>query len=424
MARVIVILGVLIVGVGMFIAPQAAGAERASTEIVRDAAQATATARFLFPPTNTPRPRGTPLSTPTGTPTFTFTPVAQAPSEPIPGALCFDCNRLRVRATPGTAGEILQIVNAEVVFTIIGRTADNVWVQITLTDGTTGWIAARFARNRDRTEIDPARLSALPIMGVAVEASPTPTSEFLASVPSWLTGISSNARQIYLRGQAMGNRRNAFSKVGDSITATANFLYPFGFGQYTLGNYGGYSGAISFFGDSFVRETRAAAPGWTAVQLLTPGSPCGAVTPLVCEYQQHKPAVALIMIGTNDSGSGSPGVFADQLRQIVQITIDLGIVPVLSTIPPKVMNAEQTQRAIDFNLVITQTARQFDIPLWDYHANMVGLPNQGMSGDGLHPSESPSGSGVLTGESLQFGFTVRNRDALIVLDSMIRYVLY
>jgi lysophospholipase L1-like esterase len=130
------------------------------------------------------------------------------------------------------------------------------------------------------------------------------------------------------------------------------------------------------------------------------------------------------MIGTNDSGSGSPDVFANNLRQIVQITIDMGIVPVLSTIPPKNLGDDQNFRVDAYNSVIRQIAAQFDIPLWDYFSNMVNAPNRGMSPDGLHPSESPYGSGVLTAESLRYGFTIRNLNALQVLDSIWRKVMY
>jgi lysophospholipase L1-like esterase len=137
-----------------------------------------------------------------------------------------------------------------------------------------------------------------------------------------------------------------------------------------------------------------------------------------------RPAIALIMIGTNDSGSGSPDVFAGNLRQIVQTTIDMGIVPVLSTIPPKNLGDEQNFRVDAYNAVIRQVAAQYDVPLWDYFSNMASAPNRGMHPDGLHPSQSPLGSGILTAESLNYGYTIRNLNALQVLDAIWRYVMY
>lgn len=375
-----------------------------------------------FLPTNTPRP--------------TRTPTAGQPVAPVEGRLCYDCNRLRLRNSPGTAGEILAMLDEGVVFQIVGRTEDAAWIEITLADGRRGWIAAAYARHPDTGALEPGRISGLPVTGLAVEASPTPTSEYLASVPGWLTGITSNARQIYLRGQGMGNRANVFSKVGDSITASANFLYPFGQGQYDLGQYGGLGGVVSYYvqanaraGNSFANTSLAAGGGWTADKLLTPGyafpDVCGSDTPLVCEYKSVRPAVALIMLGTNDSGSGATDVFAFQLGEIVRISIEMGVVPVLSTIPPKNIDENQESRVNAFNEVIRQTARQYDVPLWDYYANMINLPNRGMSSDGLHPSAPPDGAaGRFSADNLQYGFTLRNLNALQVLDSLWRFVMY
>jgi lysophospholipase L1-like esterase len=135
--------------------------------------------------------------------------------------------------------------------------------------------------------------------------------------------------------------------------------------------------------------------------------------------------VALIMIGTNDSGSGATDAFAWQMSEIVRISIEMGVIPVLSTIPPKNIDENQEARVNAFNEVIRQIARQYDVPLWDYYANMVNLPNRGMSSDGLHPSAPPDGAaGRLTADNLQYGFTMRNLNALQVLDSLWQFVMY
>jgi hypothetical protein len=374
-------------------------------------------------PTNTPRPSRTPTATPT--------------PEPLMARLCLDCNRVRLRKAPGTAGEILTILDPSAQLTVIGRTADNQWLQVLVAPGVTrGWVAALYARLPDLSPIPAARLEQLPVQGVALEASPTPTTAFTASIPPWLTGISSRTRAIYLRGQQLGNRRNVFSKIGDSITAAPQFLYPIGFGQYELGAYGNLANAVAFFsqenaraGNSFANQSLAAVSGWTADKLLTPGFAypeiCGTDTPLVCEYKQTRPAIALILIGSNDSGSGFPEVFAEQLRQIVEISLEMGVIPVLSTIPPKNFDENQEQRVQAWNSVIRAIAAQYEVPLWDYHANMLGLPNRGISSDGLHPSVPPDGAAArFTPENLQYGYTVRNLNALQVLDALLRTVMY
>ncbi len=342
---------------------------------------------------------------------------------------------MRLRKTPGTAGEIVTVIPESAQFVLRGRTADSKWVQIQLDSGEQGWLATQYVRQPDRGNFPASSLDALPVTGTAIEASPTPTSAFMSGVPAWLTGITANARRIFQKGQGMGNRANVFSKVGDSITASENFLYPIGWGQYVLGEYGYLSGVIGYYsqanartGNSFANTSLAAGGGWTTERLLMPGGSnppvCGSETPIECEYKRVKPAVALIMIGTNDSGSGSADVFAGNLSRIVEITINMGVVPVLSTIPPKNLGEDQDRRVDAYNTVITQTARRYDIPLWDYYSNMAKTPNRGMSADGLHPSISPFGSGRLTIDSLAFGYTVRNLEALQVLDAIWRTVLY
>lgn len=431
------VLAMLIAGVGTMVATAAAplivGAVR-PMQITATPLPVTPPTPALTPiliafPTNTPRISGNPTPA-------TATPAGNA-AQPLIGRLCADCNRVRLRATPGTAGNILGILELGTRFYVVGRTQDNKWLQIlTIPANVGGWVSAAFVQTETGEAFPRNRLAALPVQGVAIEASPTPTSAFLAAagVPSYISGLSATARRIYQRGQQMGNRANVFSKVGDSITAAAQFLYPIGYGQYNLGSYGYLSGVIGFFGaanaragNSFANTSLAAVGGWTADKLLWPGNGypevCGSEIPLVCEYKLVRPSVALIMIGTNDSGSGSAGVYADQLRQIVQITIDMGVIPVLSTIPPKNFGSEQDARVDQWNQIIRATAAQFDVPLWDYYSQMVGLPNRGMSSDGLHPSAQPDGLISFTDDGLRYGYTVRNLGALQVLDAIWRLVM-
>jgi hypothetical protein len=75
--------------------------------------------------------------------------------------------------------------------------------------------------------------------------------------------------------------------------------------------------------------------------------------------------------------------------------------------------------------VIVATARANDIPLWDFYSSINGLPNRGLSGDGVHPSEAPDNQDAYFDEEhLQYGFTVRNLGALQMLYELWRQVLY
>ncbi len=370
--------------------------------------------------TPTPTATGTPTitPTPTTTPTITNTP---PPPAPIQARICKGCQP-RFRETPGTAGKIIRTLDNTVTLTITGRTADGVWAQVILADGRHGWVAAQFI------DLGGADLTAMPVAGTAVDATLTPT--YTIGQPLVVSGITARSREIFLKGKQLGNRPNVLSRVGDSITATPMFLTPFDNGQYDLGDYHNQLGpVVSYFRGSFGRGSLAAGNGWGADRIIQPGyaytDVCGNEMPLVCEYKRNKPAVALIMIGTNDAGGVEPGVFAANLRRIVQISIDMGVIPVLTTVPPKHLDAWNNARIDQFNNIIRTTARQYDIPLLDYWYALQKLPNQGISPDGVHPSEPPGqATGYFTASGLNYGYTMRNLSALLMLDALWRQVLY
>jgi hypothetical protein len=367
-------------------------------------------------PTITPTPSSTPL--PTFTPTNTNTPL---PPTPIQARICKTCKPW-FRMTPGTAGRIIRMLDETYSFTIIGRTADSAWAQVILANGKQGWVSTKFI------DLGGADLNAVPVTGVAVDATLTPT--YAIGEPRVISGITAHSREIFLKGQQLGNHPNVFSRVGDSITASPLFLTPFGSGQYDLGDYSNMLGpVVSYFAGSFASPSLAAGNGWGADRIIEPGysNPgfCGNETPLVCEYKHTRPAVALIMIGTNDSGGVDPAVYAANLRQIVQTSIDMGVIPVLSTIPPKHLDTWNNARVGQWNDIIRTTARQYDVPLLDYWYALQKAPNQGISADGVHPSAPPgSTTGYLTGPNLDYGFTIRNLTALQMLDALWHEVLY
>jgi hypothetical protein len=148
-------------------------------------------------------------------------------------------------------------------------------------------------------------------------------------------------------------------------------------------------------------------------------------TPLECEYRLVKPSVALIMFGTNDSGGMPSATFSANLTRIVQISINMGVIPVLSTIPPKHYNPATDGRVTEFNQIIIATARTYDVPLWNYWAAMSPLPSEGLDADGVHPSIPPdTATAIFDATHLQYGYTMRNFTALQVLYTLWQQVLY
>jgi hypothetical protein len=246
-------------------------------------------------------------------------------------------------------------------------------------------------------------------------------------------GISDHARQIYLAGQALGNRANVFSKVGDSITVSPQFLAPIGYNQYDLRGYGHLAEVVDFYragwartSNAFANTSLAAKGGWSTFSVLAPSvadhTYCYAnESPLVCEYRLTKPAVALIMLGTNDVMGTSNEAYVANLRRIVSDSIAAGVVPVLSTIPP-FLRVGYEARADELNNLIVAVAQENDLPVWNYWAALQPLPNKGMGPDGVHPAWAPNATDF-TAENLQYGSTMRNLTALMVLDALWRQVM-
>jgi uncharacterized protein YraI len=318
---------------------------------------------------------------------------------------------LRLRHSPTTLAAILQELLPGTMLEVLGRSEDGAWLNVTVPDGTTGWVSAAYV-----------------VMGggarpVTVTSGGTGATVNLPSAAG-VRGV----RAIYARGQALGNQRNVFTKIGDSMTSSTESLDAIGRGTYQLGAYGSLQRVIDTFNsgfNSFTHVSAAAGPGWTTMVALEPRfrntAICQAeVSSVECELDRVKPAVALIQLGTNDMQYISADVFAYNLTRIVDICIDKGVVPVLATIPYR----EGFGESVDaFNNVIRGVAASRDLPVWDVKAALDGLPNRGLSGDGIHPSSAPGGyadsANFANGEALQAGYVARNLTALQILNSVL-----
>jgi hypothetical protein len=296
--------------------------------------------------------------------------------------------------------------------TAVGRTHDNRWLQVETEDHQAGWVSAAYV------EVT-GDLAALGVTGTAVEAAEAPIS--------YISGISQHARDVFVQGQALGNRAFVFSMVGDSNTDNPAFLAPFDAGNYSLGAYDHLSPTVYYFSGSFSRDSAAAVGGFSTAKVLDPaladGRCNGGESPLACEYRLNKPSVALILLGTGDQHSWQG--FESRYRQIVEYTLGQGIVPVLITKADDLESLENTAPYDYTNNVIRSLAVEYDVPLLDLRLAVAGLPNRGCVADGFHYNTPPDGrSAVFDTSHLQYGFNMRNLTALQVLDALRRYVLY
>jgi hypothetical protein len=212
---------------------------------------------------------------------------------------------------------------------------------------------------------------------------------------------------------------NVFAKVGDSMTATTNFVACFDSG-YDLATHTDLTATRSYFAGGnaggtspYARTSLAATGGWETRDELV-----GAPDPLDRELSALSPRYAVVLLGTNDNRYGrSLDAFGQDLWTIVDDAVAHHSIPILSTIAPVNGDPSSDARVPLFNLVVRAIAQGRQVPLVDFHDELVGLPSRGIGSDGLHPTVSASGACDLTAPALQYGYNVRN---LITLEALKR----
>lgn len=326
--------------------------------------------------------------------------------------------RLRLRDLPTFGGETLALLESFAPLTIIGRTADGWWLNVQTADAVQGWVVSEFVL----TTLD---VSAVPI---------TTDLDALAQPYPLAPAVVRRILETAARGEENGMRPGVFAKVGDSITAASHFLQPIGADIFTLGNFQHLQATIDYYrvdlGDAatpFERISLAAGVGWTAPALLDPRyadpQQCEpGETPLDCEYRLIQPQVALIMLGTNDVSRLDVSVYQGNLEEIVAISLELGVIPVISTIP---YQEDHEETVYAFNRAVRDTAEKFVVPFWDLFSELSSLRDSGLDVDGVHLSIPPrgyKGAADFREHNLFYGYVIRNLGALRQLEA-VRQVL-
>ncbi|HEX7434265.1 MAG TPA: SGNH/GDSL hydrolase family protein, partial [Anaerolineaceae bacterium] len=226
--------------------------------------------------------------------------------------------------------------------------------------------------------------------------------------------ISRNVREIYLKGIALGNHPNVFSKVGDCNSLPPYFLTYFDLDSsaYDLGSYAFLQPAVDQFSGSFNHKSLAVGDGFNTSSVLSSifadQNNCGSnESPLACEYRTQKPSFAIISIGTDDYVT--PAIFEINMRKILVTTINMGIVPILIT---KMDDANQ----LNDNLILTKLAGSYDIPLINLWRAMQPLPENGLQ-DKIHPTGITDAFIFSPDNLTRYGWPVRNLTVLQALNT-------
>jgi hypothetical protein len=278
----------------------------------------------------------------------------------------------------------------------------------------------------------PANLAVQPTHTGLPEGSPTgtpaarqasPTTPSTLGPDEWqelpiVPQVSESVRKIFQRGLELGNNPQAFSKIGDCGSTPAWFLGDFDRGPkyYQLGEFQYLQPVIEAYQGSYGRTSLAAKSGFNASSVFTilwsNREMCGAnETPIACEYRLHQPAIAFITLGSNDVFHQEK--FEPQLRNIIEFSIEQGVIPILST------KADNLEKDGSINATIARLAREYDLPLWNYWLAVQPLPDHGLQEDGVHLTWGPNRFD--DPQVMATAWTVRNLTALQTLDAVWRY---
>ena len=225
----------------------------------------------------------------------------------------------------------------------------------------------------------------------AVTATPSPTAgppptatpdvrPDPATWASWpvLPTVSARAVEIYRQGIAAGNDPHSFSTIGDCQSESNVFLGIYDTDRYFFAKGDEYLQAtVDYYKGVFQRQSLSVRDGLSAPSALSPtwayAGKCEAnENPVQCELRVHKPAVMFINLGTNWRADASTDAYEKYLRQIVDLVIANGTLPILST---KADNVEGGNR---INQVTARVAHDYDVPLWNFWALAQYLPDHGL----------------------------------------------
>ncbi len=253
-----------------------------------------------------------------------------------------------------------------------------------------------------------------------------PSDRTQSPITPW---VAARLSEILARNPS--SRRDLFMKVGDSITASTSFLDCFAAGNVNLDTHTDLQPTIDLYAHAsidgttpFDRTSLAVEVGRTAWWAMS-----GQPSPLQQEVSATDASVAVVMYGTNDIGwYGSDYVstlkwYDDNMFGLVDTLIDGGIIPILSTIPPRNDDPSVDAWVPTFNAAIRGMAQARQIPLVDLHRELMPLSSHGLGGDGVHPNAYSGGACVLDADGLAKGYNVRNLITLEALDRVRRAAL-
>lgn len=331
--------------------------------------------------------------------------------------------QLFVYEGPGRTHNEVGRLNPGIEVVIVERNHTGTWVRVNMLGkqgevNLDGWVVSSYLNYPpDMSYAD------IPINKDLPDANPNNVeSESLAELytAQIIPTLSDEMVEVYELGQELGNESDVITKIGDSLSASTQYLTPFSRDDYILGPYDYLETALLYYGKSAADDSIAAQIGMSSYAVFDSfwanNDDCEPnESPLTCEYRLKQPSIAFIMFGPNDVRSMDDEQYAGQMRQIVEETLEAGIIPVISTfsVDP---NDELYWQAINFNLQLLTIADEYQIPLINLWAATTILPDYGLDEDHIHLKHSGFNNLKYdSGHEIWYGLSLQNLLALRTL---------
>ena len=225
-----------------------------------------------------------------------------------------------------------------------------------------------------------ATVTVTPFLTPTPTITPTATPDTRLKPRDWaawpvVPQVSMRAKEIYLQGVKLGITPRTFSVVGDCQSEPEVFLGIYATDRYYLSSdYQYLQETINYFQSSFSHKSVLVRDGLSAPSALSPlwADPqvCRSdENPVQCELRLYKPMIVFINLGTVWREGASADKYEEYLRQIVELVIASGAVPILST------KADNVEGDHSINLATARVAYDYDIPLWNFWTAADHLPN-------------------------------------------------
>ncbi|MEZ5063853.1 MAG: SGNH/GDSL hydrolase family protein [bacterium] len=236
-------------------------------------------------------------------------------------------------------------------------------------------------------------------------------ADYDAFLGSWTPAVVANLRAVAQVGVTQGREPGRLGQIGDSITESSAYFRNValngpssnetGHDYAPIRSWLAYHSEQPADANSFYREHGKGnvwgnKSGWRLPDAVNFGHPdAGVLTGDGSTPGNY--SWVLIMFGTNDiDGGWNAATFETALRAFVQGYVALGVVPVLSTIPPEQAHVSDG-RVEAANAIIQSVTAELEVVCVDFYGLILHYQPTSwfgtlISGDGTHPSSSGGGA--------------------------------